>query len=87
MGRYTDDPFEDLIDKALKEQEAKRQEDKERQRIYRQSICVHYSCQPTEWHWSGKPRVMVCDDCGATNSIYDDSNDIDYCIEHEDGEL
>lgn len=29
-----------------------------------QAECGHYTCHPTEWHWSGQIRVMVCDDCG-----------------------
>ena len=26
--------------------------------------CDHYDCAPSEWHWSGKIRVMRCNDCG-----------------------
>ena len=60
-----------LRDERRVEEEAKwaaRQEEK--QRI--QDSCSHYQCDVTEWTWEGKPRQVVCRDCGATNCIEDD---------------
>lgn len=38
---------------------------------HEQAECDHYRCEPTEWHWSGWPRVMRCSECGAENYLED----------------
>lgn len=40
--------------------------------LQKQDSCSHYQCDVTEWTWEGKPREVVCRDCGATNFIEDD---------------
>lgn len=60
-----------LRDERRAEQDAKYEAQRqETQRI--QDSCSHYQCDVTEWTWEGKPREVVCRDCGATNFIEDD---------------
>lgn len=57
-----------LRDERRAEQDAKY--DAQREGIQRiQDSCSHYQCEVTEWTWEGKPREVVCRDCGATNYL------------------
>ena len=42
------------------------------ERARAQAECTHYNCRPTEWHWNGTPREMLCEECGATNYLEDE---------------
>ncbi|MGG9131225.1 hypothetical protein [Enterobacter hormaechei] len=53
-----------------------KREEAERQRLEKQETCSHYSCQPTEWHWSGAIRVMYCPDCELTEYRDDPNGDV-----------
>lgn len=52
--------------------EAEEEDERRRKEAHAQSVCGHYQCDVTEWTWEGKPRQVVCRDCGATNYIEDD---------------
>lgn len=57
-----------LRDERRAEQDAKYEAQRqETQRI--QDSCRHYQCDVTEWTWEGKPREVVCRDCGAMNYL------------------
>ena len=38
-----------------------------------QAECNHWTCEVTEWWFSGKPRTMKCCDCGAENWIEEEA--------------
>lgn len=56
--------------------EMTKREEAERQRLEKQETCSHYSCQPTEWHWSGAIRVMYCPDCELSEYRDDPNGDV-----------
>lgn len=47
-----------------RDREAEEADRREAERNKAQRECGHYSCEPTEWWWSGKIREMTCRDCG-----------------------
>ncbi|MNJ10740.1 hypothetical protein D3C77_49040 [compost metagenome] len=57
--------------KSQEELDAEIEANEQRQaEIYRRRAeCSHYRCQVAEWHWSGQPRLMRCDECGEENYL------------------
>lgn len=43
------------------------------ERYREQQACSHYRCSVAEWWFSGTPRLMCCDECGAENFIEEPS--------------
>lgn len=56
------------------EAELEAEDQKERDFLGRQERCSHYDCEPIEWHWNGKPRVMYCRECELQNYLEDGSD-------------
>lgn len=54
---------------------AEAEDQKVRDHLAKQRSCSHYECEPIEWHWNGKPRVMYCRECELQNYLEDKQDD------------